>query len=82
MAQIIELNEWRERKVAQVALAPALVCPTCEAECKAVITMDDGSTVYRCAGHGHQPPLPEAQLEPQRRGGGCALERERAVAIL
>ena len=52
MAQIIELNEWRKRKVAQVASAPALACPTCEAECKAVNTTDDGSTVYHCAGHG------------------------------
>lgn len=54
MAQIIKLSEWRERKVAQIELAPALACPTCDASCNAVNTTDDGSTVYRCAGHGHR----------------------------
>lgn len=54
MAKIIELNEWRARKVARHAPAPALACPTCEAECKAVNTTADGSTVYRCTGHGHR----------------------------
>lgn len=54
MAQIIELSGWRERKSTQVELAPALACPTCDAECNAVNTTDAGCTVYRCAGHGHR----------------------------
>lgn len=54
MAKIIELSGWRKRKDDQLALAPELSCPTCDAECQAVSTTDDGSMVYRCAGHGHR----------------------------
>ena len=54
MAPIIDMSGWRERKAAQANLAPALACPACETECKAVNTTDDGSTVYCCAGHGHR----------------------------
>lgn len=54
MAQIIEMTGWRERKAAQVQSAPALACPTCEAERPAVSIQADESTVYRCVGHGHR----------------------------
>jgi len=54
MAQIIEMTGWRERKAAQVQSAPALACPTCQAECPAVSIQPDESTVYRCVGHGHR----------------------------
>ena len=54
MAQILEIAGWRERKSALVQTAPALACPTCEAECPAVTIQADESTVYRCVGHGHR----------------------------
>ena len=54
MATIIELFEWRERKAARIELAPTLGCPICYVDSKAVKTTDDGSTLYRCAGHGHR----------------------------
>lgn len=54
MAQIIEMSGWRDRKTAQLLSAPALACPTCEFECPAVTIQVDGSTVYRCVGHGHR----------------------------
>lgn len=54
MAQIIEISGWRDRKAAQVQTAPALACPTCNTDCPAVNTQLDGSTMYRCIGHGHR----------------------------
>lgn len=54
MSAVIEMKGWREGKLAAVAEAPALECPTCEAECKPVNVAADGCTTYRCVGHGHR----------------------------
>lgn len=54
MAQIIEMSGWKERKAAQMQAAPALACPTCDAECQVVNIQPDQSSVYRCVGHGHR----------------------------
>lgn len=54
MAEIIQLADWQDRKIAQVQSAPALECPTCARETQALYVASDSTTTYRCAGHGHR----------------------------
>lgn len=54
MNNIVELQGWRERKALEVATMPALECPTCDAVCNPVKVDVDGTTTYRCVGHGHR----------------------------
>lgn len=54
MTEVIDFNRWRTAKRAAVADAPSLACPRCEADCAAIKVESDGTTAYRCAGHGHR----------------------------
>lgn len=54
MADVIQMDNWQQEKAAQLSRLPALACPTCETECPAVSQTVDGTTTYRCSGHGHR----------------------------
>ncbi len=54
MAQIINMAGWREQKAAATQSAPPLECPLCDGTVAATNVVSDGTTTYRCAGHGHR----------------------------
>lgn len=54
MAHVISIADWKVNKGADLHAAPALECPQCDHETAATNVQADGTTTYRCAGHGHR----------------------------
>lgn len=54
MGQLVAMAGWKDKKAAEVSAAPTLACPQCDTECAAINVEADGTTAYRCSGHGHR----------------------------
>lgn len=55
MGTVTTLDDWRARKIKDAQAAPHLECPRCDTPVAATLVQSDGTTTYRCAGHGHRP---------------------------
>ncbi len=69
MAQIIEMEGWRNRRTAELEAATPLECPKCQTTCAATNIKPDGSTVYQCLGNGHRPLVWRIDAEGNMRRG-------------